>query len=108
MPCLLFPRRATMSSFDAYMGSMYPGWAIASGGAIPGMAQAQVGINNALAAGQWQPQGLTGPLTADPAHYAAIGAAYGRATGGFGGYGAANADPFTPVSSRGGGQSVFN
>src|SRR6185503_10842205 len=30
-------------------------------------------------------------------YYSGLGAAYGRATGGFGGYGAANADPFTPV-----------
>jgi hypothetical protein len=44
-----------------------------------------------------------GGFGAQPAYYAGLGAAYGRATGGFGGYGAANADPFTAVPYRGGG-----
>jgi hypothetical protein len=45
-----------------------------------------------------------GGFGAQPAAYAAAGAAYGRQTGGFGGYGAANADPFTAVG--GGGNQV--
>ena len=48
--------------------------------------QAQATLNNI-----YGPQGFGGQT----AQYAAQGAAYGRATGGFGGYGAANADPFT-------------
>ena len=43
------------------------------------------------------PQGFGGQTAA----YAGAGAAYGRETGGFGGYGAPNADPFTPVSTAG-------
>jgi hypothetical protein len=42
-----------------------------------------------------------GGFGAQPAYYAGLGAAYGRQTGGFGGYGAANADPFTPVGGGG-------
>src|SRR3954468_14785876 len=34
-------------------------------------------------------------------YYSGLGAAYGRQTGGFGGYGAPNADPFTPVGGGG-------
>jgi hypothetical protein len=52
----------------------------------PGAAQATA--NNIYGAGGFGAQ---------PAYYAGLGAAYGRATGGFGGYGAANADPLTPV-----------
>ena len=47
-----------------------------------------------------------GSFGAQPAYYAGVGASYGRATGGFGGLGAPNADPFTPVGGGGGGGST--
>lgn len=55
----------------------------------PGAAQST--LNNIYGAGGFGAQ---------PAYYAALGAAYGRQTGGFGGYGAPNADPFTPVGGQ--------
>ena len=58
---------------------------------------------NTLAQAQVPQAQLYGPggFGAQTAHHAALGAAYGRGTGGFGGYGAANADPFTPVPQGG-------
>jgi len=52
---------------------------------------AQNAQNNVFASG--------GGFGNQTAYYAGLGADYGRATGGFGGYGAANADPFSPVQS---------
>jgi hypothetical protein len=49
--------------------------------------------------GQYNPFTQSGGFGNMTDYYANMGAAYGRATGGFGGYGAANADPFTPVQS---------
>src|SRR5262245_37194376 len=79
-----------MSSFDAYMGSMYPGWAIASGMAPPPnlWTGQQAVANQQGLVGQQQAQAAQEAANfGHAADYAAIGAAYGRGTGGFGGRG---------------------
>ena len=58
----------------------------------------QGAINQAALNNAYGPQGFGGATAAN----AYAGAAAGRETGGFGGYGSANADPFTPVSDPGG------
>src|SRR6188768_2196762 len=60
-------------------------------------------VGNVGAYNQGVTDNLYGPrgFGGDTAYYAGVGADYGRATGGFGGYGAANADPFSPVQTSG-------
>jgi hypothetical protein len=54
-------------------------------------------LNNVVTSPGYDPFAQSGGFGNQTAYYSGLGAAYGRATGGFGGYGAPNADPFTPV-----------
>jgi hypothetical protein len=79
-------------------GGGYFGGSAALG--LPAMSADQINASmgwnpNAAQLNPWA--NTPGGFGAQTAYYAGVGADYGRATGGFGGYGSPNADPFTAV-----------